>query len=350
MTNIRLHNHKMKTLKNLNTFNNHYITNKHIKTYWFIYFISFIFILILFILIFILSKKSIKKIKIQIKKIKNKNKKQSIKQYHEKQIIVTLPNIDFLNNQYPINKTCLNDSFNLCDTNFVMNEFKQNLISNSNHKLDNYINHDCYDCNNEQLNHYLNSKYIKQHLVNTTNFNSNHTIQCSKQTEDINCDQVYLILSSYDNSAYYTSSSSDTSKNHQVMDKQNTNLVNMWNTDDVTKEIDDNLTDKHYTLMTPEVSRSEDLDPLHQTMIKHALNEPETIVPCECLQPSSLTLYSACPNHMSSTTSYTPTKCYCTNQVQTIHCTEQQHQCNSNIMNHSLPPGSIPETIFVIKK
>ncbi|CAH8495657.1 unnamed protein product [Schistosoma mattheei] len=94
------------------------------------------------------------------------------------------------------------------------------------------------------------------------------------------------------------------------MDKQNTNLVNMWNTDDVTKEIDHNLPDKHYALMTPEISRSEDPDPLHETMIKYTLNEPETIV----------------PYHMSSTISYTPTKCYCTDQVQTIHCTEQQHQ------------------------
>lgn len=232
----------MKTLKNLNTFNNHDIISKHNKTYWFIYCISFTFILIIFILIFILLKKSIKKIKIKIKKIKNKNKKQSIKQYNDKQIIVTLPNIDFLNNQYQSNKTCLNDSFNLYDTNFVMNEFKQNLISNSNHKLDNYSIPDCYDCNNEQLNQYLTSQYIKEHVLNTTDLNSNHTIQCSKQTEDTNCDQIYLILSSYENSAYYpSSSSSDTSKTHQVMDKQNTNLVNMWNTDDVTKEIDHNL-------------------------------------------------------------------------------------------------------------
>ncbi|CAH8499896.1 unnamed protein product [Schistosoma intercalatum] len=350
ITNTRLHNIKMKTLKNLNTFNNHDIINKHNKTYWFIYCISFTFILIIFILIFILLKKSIKKIKIKIKKIKNKNKKQSIKQYHDKQIIVTLPNIDFLNNQYQLNKTCLNDSFNLYDTNFVMNEFKQNLISNSNHKLDNYSIHDCYDCNNEQLNQYLTSQYIKEHVLNTTDLNSNHTIQCSKQTENTNCDQIYLILSSYENSAYYPSSSSDTSKNHQVMDKQNTNLVNMWNTDNVTKEIDHNLPDKHYALMTPEISRSEDPDPLHQTMIKYALNETETVVPCKCSQLSSLTLYSPCPNHVSSTISYIPTKCYCTDQDQTIHCTEQQHQCNSNLMNYSLPPRSIPETIFVVKK
>ncbi|CAH8512227.1 unnamed protein product [Schistosoma rodhaini] len=344
--NLTLNNNKMKISKNTTYLSSYYITNKQIKSYWYIYCISFSTIIIILILLFILFKKLFKKIKKGLKQRKEKKINKSIKVNHQKQIIVTLPNMNILNNQYETNQTYLNnDSFNLYESNFINNEFKQKLISNDHDQLD--TPHIIHNCSDKYSNHYLPPNYIKQNLLNTIDLNSNQSIQCLKQTKDTNCDQVYLILSNYENSAYYTL---DTSKNYQVIDKQNKNAKNMQNTEDITKQMDDDLTDKHYAVMTPEVLRSEYLDSLHQTMIKYTLNEPKSIVPCNCLQPSSLTLYSPCPNYVSSTISYTPNKCYCTEQVQTIQCTEQQHQCNSNLMRYSPPAGSNPETIFVVKK
>ncbi|CAH8482998.1 unnamed protein product [Schistosoma turkestanicum] len=307
---VKLHDINMTTLKNSSIFSPNYLTNEQFRTHWYVFCLIFISLLIILILTFILLRKSFKKIKIQLQSKRKKNTKKSVNQYHQQHIVATSSsNVHILNNQYQANQTSLCNSFDLYNSNYVLNEFTQKSIPIDDGKLDACMNHDCCDCKFEHLNHYLNSQHPEQHSMNTTVFNSNHSLECQVQTGHVNCDQVYLILSSCKNSAYY---SPDTKKNPQIIGIENTNLENVWNTEDVAEETDNHLTNKHYAVMTPEFLRSEYVDPLHQTIIKHTLNEPESIVPCKCLQASSLTLYSPRSNRLPSKTFHTSSKCYCT--------------------------------------